>query len=116
MPCYRTTFQGVIHWPHLDFGNLGVEKQFVGIDLVATAPEGVNVIIGYDQRDLAARTADFLLDEDTLPAQMVPIQRQAHGDRPRSSRASSVRPTFARKAAQSAAARMAVSAARSPRS
>lgn len=73
MPCYRTTFQGVIHWPHLDFGNLGVEKQFVGIDVVATAPEGVNVSIGYDQRDLAARTADFLLDEDTLPAQMVPI-------------------------------------------
>lgn len=73
MPCYRTQFQGVIHWPHLDFGNLGVEKQFVGIDLVADAPEGVNVSVGYDQTDRDARTTDYLLESDTLPANLVPI-------------------------------------------
>lgn len=73
MPCYSTPFQGVIHWPHLDFGALGVEKQFVGVDVIATAPEGVSVSVGYDQRDRNARTADYLIDGDTLPAQLIPI-------------------------------------------
>lgn len=66
-------FYGVVQWPHLDFGALGVTKQFVGFDLVANAPNGVSVSVGYDQRDLTFRTADYALDADTLPAQLVPI-------------------------------------------
>lgn len=66
-------FEGVIHWLHLDFGALGVEKQFLGFDLVANAPEGVRVSIGYDQRDVNARTADYSMEGDSLPGQMVPI-------------------------------------------
>jgi hypothetical protein len=66
-------FSGVIQWPHLDLGSFGVEKQFVGFDLVATAPKGVSVSIGYDQRDLNRRTADYLMDADTLPGKLVPI-------------------------------------------
>lgn len=73
MPCYSTPFQGVIHWPHLDFATLGVEKQFVGLDLVADAPEGVSVSVGYDERDRTARTADYLMDADSLPGRMIPI-------------------------------------------
>jgi hypothetical protein len=70
---YGTEFEGTVHWPHLDFGTLGVTKQFVGFDLVADAPEGVTVSIGYDQRDITARTAEYTMDPDTLPGQLVPI-------------------------------------------
>jgi hypothetical protein len=73
MPCFGVPFEGVIHWPHLDFGALGVEKQFIGFDLVADAPEGVDVSIGYDQRDIDARTTPYTMDADTLPAKLVPI-------------------------------------------
>jgi hypothetical protein len=66
-------FTGIVHWPHLDFGALGVEKQFIGFDLVAEAPEGVSVSIGYDQRDVAARTAEYDMDADSLPGRLVPI-------------------------------------------
>ena len=73
MPCYSKPIQGIMHWHHLDFSSIGVEKQFVGLDLVADAERGVNVSVGYDQRDLDARTDDYLLDDDTLPGHMVPI-------------------------------------------
>lgn len=66
-------FSGIVQWPHLDLGSIGVEKQFVGFDLVATAPEGVDVSIGYDQRDLNRRTEDYTMDADTLPGKLVPI-------------------------------------------
>jgi hypothetical protein len=73
MPCYSTAFQGIVHWPHLDFGRMGVEKQLVSVDVTATAAEGVSVSIGYDQRNVNSRTDDYLIDGDTLPAQGVPI-------------------------------------------
>lgn len=63
--------QGIIQWPHLDFGALGLTKQMQGLDVVAEAPLGVNISIGYDQRDLAARTPDYLIDGDTLPGYMI---------------------------------------------
>lgn len=66
-----TPIQGVIQWPHLDFGSLGLTKQMQGLDVVANAPEGVNISIGYDQRDLNARTPDYLIDGDTLPGYMI---------------------------------------------
>lgn len=68
-----TDFEGIIQFPHLDFGTLGREKQFVGLDVVATAPLGVLVSVGYNQRDLTARTPDFAIDGDTLPAKLIPI-------------------------------------------
>jgi hypothetical protein len=66
-------FEGIMQFPHLDLGTLGREKQFVGLDLVADAPEGVTVSIGYNQRDLTKRTTAYAIDGDTLPAQMIPI-------------------------------------------
>lgn len=70
---YGVEFYGVAHWPHMDLGSLGTEKQFVGFDLVADAPEGVSVSIGYDQRNVAARTADYAMDADSLPGKLVPF-------------------------------------------
>jgi len=68
-----TIFDGYIQWPYLDFGSFGVEKQFIGFDLVATAPGGVDVSIGYDQRDNSVSTTYYTMDEDTLPGKLVPI-------------------------------------------
>lgn len=65
--------EGVIWWPFLDFNSLGVEKMFVAFDLTATAPGGVTVSIGYDQRDRTQRTEEHEVDADTLPVQQVPI-------------------------------------------
>lgn len=65
--------QGLIQWPHLDMGALGVEKALVGLDVIATAPEGLSVSVGYDQRDLSQRTTPYLIDADTLPGQLIPI-------------------------------------------
>lgn len=73
MPCYSTPFKSVVWWHHLDFNALGGEKQFVGLDLVAVAPRGVNVSVGFDQRDLTARTDEYPMMDDTLPGHMVPI-------------------------------------------
>jgi hypothetical protein len=70
-------FYGVVHWPHLDFGLLGIDKQFIGFDLVASAPDGVSISVGYDQRDLTARTEDFEMESDTLPGRLVPIPMTA---------------------------------------
>lgn len=67
-------FQGIIQWPHLDMGTGAREKQMVGLDLVADAPEGVLVSVGYNEKDLAQRTADYLVPADTLPGpNMVPF-------------------------------------------
>lgn len=66
-------FYGIVQWPHLDFGALGQEKQLIGFDLIATAPEGVSVSVGYDQRDLSMRTPDYMMDANTLPGKLVPI-------------------------------------------
>lgn len=73
MPCFRTPIYGVMQWPHLDFGGIGREKTFGGVDLVTDAPKGVAVSIGYDQRDLNARTPDYLVEGDTIPGQPIPI-------------------------------------------
>lgn len=67
-------FSGTVQWPHLDLGSFGVEKMMIGFDLVAEAPEGVAVSVGYDQRDLSRRTAPYRVQyADTLPGQLVPI-------------------------------------------
>jgi len=70
-------FEGVIHWPFLDFGTVGVDKELQGFDLVATAPEGVAVSIGYNQRNINDRTEDYDVDPDTINDQVVPFPMTA---------------------------------------
>lgn len=66
-------FTGIIHWPFLDLGAPGIDKSMVGFDLVSDAPEGVLVSIGYNQRNISARTPDYEVDADTLTGQTVPF-------------------------------------------
>lgn len=66
-------FSGIIQWPYLDMGAIGVEKGLIGLDLVSTAPEGVSVSVGYNQNDRTQRTADYAVDPDTLTGQLVPF-------------------------------------------
>lgn len=70
---YGIDIVGIMQWPHLDFGALGVEKQFIGFDLIANADVGVLVSVGYDQRDLTARTTDYFMEDDSLTGQLVPL-------------------------------------------
>lgn len=74
---FGTDFEGVIHWPFLDFGVIGGDKELQGFDLVATAPEGVDVSIGYNQRNIDDRTADYAVDPDTVNGQVVPFPMTA---------------------------------------
>jgi hypothetical protein len=68
-----TDIDGVVWWPYLDMGTIGVEKGMVGLDLVATAPEGVSVSIGYNQNNNTQRTPDYMMDADSLTGQMTPF-------------------------------------------
>lgn len=68
-----TPFPGIIQWPYLDLGAPGIDKNLIGFDLTTTAPEGVSVSVGYDQRNINSRTADYEVDADTIPGQVVPL-------------------------------------------
>jgi hypothetical protein len=66
-------FEGTVQWPHLDLGNFGTQKNLIGLDIVSDAPEGLTVSVGYDQRNLAARTTPYEIEADTLPGQIIPM-------------------------------------------
>lgn len=66
-------FGGVVQWPFLDFGYMGVDKALEGFDVSADAPEGVDVSICYDQRDFSQRTPDYRVPGDTVPGFIVPM-------------------------------------------
>jgi hypothetical protein len=68
-----TPFEGIVQWPHLDLGNFGTQKNLIGLDVVSDAPEGLTVSVGYDQRNLDARTAPYEIEADTLPGQLIPM-------------------------------------------
>lgn len=68
-----STFEGLMQWPHLDMGSAGVDKILIGLDLVSTAPRGVQVSIGYNQKDLTQRTTPYLIEDDTIPGQIIGI-------------------------------------------
>lgn len=72
-PASSVPFEGVVWWPHLDMGNFGVQKNLIGFDVVSDAPEGLTVSVGYDQRNVAARTTPYEVDADTLPGQLIPL-------------------------------------------
>lgn len=61
----KVTFTGLLSWPYLDFGALGVDKELEGIDLVCDGSCIVN--IGYDQTNFGSATPDYAVAGDTLP-------------------------------------------------
>lgn len=68
-------FEGVIQWPWLSFGRPGVDKMFVGFDLVGDGTASVEV--GYDQTAGGNFTAKYALPADTVPGQVIPFPVQA---------------------------------------
>ncbi len=72
-PASKVDFTGTLQWPHLDMGQIGIEKNMIGVDLISDAPTGVTFSVGYDQRDLAKRTAAYAIDADTLPGPLLPM-------------------------------------------
>jgi hypothetical protein len=80
----NNVFNGVIQWPYLDMGMLGLNKMMVGVDLVG---EGTVILqIGYDQADKTTFndnvgfatstnvTAPYTIEiTDTIPGEPLPI-------------------------------------------
>lgn len=66
-------FDGVVQWPWLDFGQPGLTKQFLGVDLSTLNAESVDVSIGFDQSDTTAFTTPYAVPGDTVPGTFIPI-------------------------------------------
>lgn len=68
-------FDGVLYWPWLDAGRMGVDKQLDSFDLVCSGR--VTVQFGYDQRNPDVVTDGYELEGDTLPGMSIPFPMQA---------------------------------------
>lgn len=68
---------GVVQSPYLSCGSLSGDKNLEAVDVVCDAPLGVNISVGWNQRSLADRTADYLAEGDTLTGTPVPLPLQA---------------------------------------
>lgn len=63
-------------WPFLDFGNIGINKNLMGFDLVGAGK--VDVSIGYDQRDFNVLTTPYTIAAaETLPGDPIPMPMTA---------------------------------------
>jgi hypothetical protein len=84
----NVAFPGLLQWPYVDFGNLGVNKMLIGLDLVGTG--AVTIQIGFNERDpttfsdnpgfstsLNVTPPYTISAEDTLPDQPIPIPLNA---------------------------------------
>jgi hypothetical protein len=76
-------FNGVLQWPYIDMGNLGIQKMLLGLDLVGTGM--CNVQIAYNQQDpstfndsatfttsTGVTTPYFISMTDVVPGQPIP--------------------------------------------
>lgn len=68
---------GVMWWPFVDFGNMGIDKNLIGFDVVGTGI--VDVAIGYDQRDFnTLTTPPYTIDAaDTVVGEPIPFPMTA---------------------------------------
>jgi hypothetical protein len=77
-------FNGVIQWPYMDMGNLGIQKMLLGLDLVGTG--NCNVQVAYNQQDqttfndnalfttsTGVTTPYFISMTDIVPGQPIPF-------------------------------------------
>ncbi len=80
----NTPFNGVIQWPYMDMGALGLNKMLVGVDLVGDG--SVTIQIGFDQSNKSTfndqvgfatstgvTTPYFVAIDDTVPGEPLPI-------------------------------------------
>ena len=63
-PWTKQYFDAVVQWAHLDFGTPGKDKEMIGFDIVGTGAPSVQ--FGWNQKDVAALTTAYEVDEDTL--------------------------------------------------
>ena len=66
-------FDGVAQWPYLDFGQPGVSKQLLGVDLASTNAVNASVAVGYDQSNPSSFTTPLDIPGDTVPGTFIPI-------------------------------------------
>lgn len=66
-------FDGVVQWPWLDFGQPGVSKQMIGLDVSTMTSDGLQIEIGYDQSDKTAFTTPHTITGETVPGTIIPM-------------------------------------------
>jgi hypothetical protein len=65
-------FNGEVWWPYLDLGAIGVTKQLIGFDTVATG--AYSVVFGWNQNNAAHATTSYAIsDGDTVPGDIIPM-------------------------------------------
>lgn len=77
MAVYGVPFESVIWWPFLDLGALGSQKDMESVDIVANAPEGVTISLGWNQRDRTERTTEYAMVPDSLTGTPAPFPMSA---------------------------------------
>ena len=65
MACHGTPFTGYMAWNYLDLGEIGIDKELAGLDMIINGR--CEVSIGYSQANTALATAPYAIDGDTLP-------------------------------------------------
>lgn len=63
-------FSGVLHWPWLDFGQIGVHKRLIAFDNVGTGTSAIQ--FGYDQSNLSTFTTSYSIPADSAPGTIIP--------------------------------------------
>jgi len=79
-----TAFNGVMQWPYLNAGQLGINKMMIGIDIVGTG--NCNIQVGFNQADTSSfndqptfststsvTTPYFVAIDDTVPEEPLPF-------------------------------------------
>jgi hypothetical protein len=80
----NTPFNGVMQWPYLDLGSMGINKLFVGVDVVGEG--NCSIQIAFNQNDKSTfndnpnfatstgvTTPYFVQIDDTVPGEPLPI-------------------------------------------
>jgi hypothetical protein len=70
----ETPFDGIIHWPFLDFGSPGRDTMLEGFDIIGFGQATISV--GWEQKQIdnpAFYTTPWLMPEDTLTGDMIPM-------------------------------------------
>lgn len=65
-----------VQWPWLDFGQSGVQKRLIGLDVVGSG-SSPTVEIGYDETNQAAFTPAYAIPADTQPGKLIPFPASA---------------------------------------
>lgn len=71
----ETGFGGVVQWPWIDLGTMGLSKKLVGFDIVSAGNPRIS--FGYDQTTPATFTTAVAISPDTYSGGMIPLAVRA---------------------------------------